>query len=238
MTPSISEPRRSSYDPSPASSSPVSEVTSPSVALGDVERHHLVAERRLRLGEHAVVVGARLVELGDHHGPRHPDVGALAPQGEGPGVHAVVGRDHEQRAVGGPQARADVAHEVGVPGGVDEVDLGLAVHHGRDGEGDGAAVLALGLVEVADGGAVADGPGPGDGPRRGEQRLHQGGLAGASWPDEDHVADPVRAARPQILSGWSTCASLVGHGEHLSINVLGPRQLLLPAGFARRAGRK
>ncbi len=182
-------------------------------ALGHVQRHHLVAERRLGLGEYAVVVGPGLVELGDHHGSRHPDVGALAPEGAGPVVDAFVRRDHEQRAVGGPQARADVAHEVGVPGGVDEVDLGLAMDHGRDGEGDGAAVLALGLVEVADGGAVADGPGSGDGPRGGEQRLHQGGLAGATGPHQHHVADPVRAARPQILSGWSPCASFVGHAR-------------------------
>ena len=135
------------------------------VALRHVERHHLVAERRLGLGEHAVVVGSGLVELGDHHRPWHADVGALAPQGLGAVVDPVVGGDHEQRAVGGPQPGAYVAHEVGVPGGVDEVDLGLAMDHRRDGQGDGAAVLLLGLVEVADGGAVLDGPGSGDGPR-------------------------------------------------------------------------
>ena len=116
MTPSIREPRRSSWS--------VARVEQPrqrgDLAVrsrtGTVQRHHLVAERRLRLREHAVVVGARLVELGDHHRPRHPDVGALAPQGQGAVVDALVGRDHEERAVGGPEARADVAHEVGVPG--------------------------------------------------------------------------------------------------------------------------
>ena len=135
------------------------------LALGDVERHHLVAEGLLGLGEHPVVVGPGLVQLGDHHGPRHAHVGALAPQRAGAGVDAVVGGDHEQCAVGGPQAGPYVADEVGVAGGVDEVDLGLAVHDRRDGEGDRAAVLALGLVEVADRGAVTDGAGAGDGTR-------------------------------------------------------------------------
>ncbi len=75
------------------------------IVFGDVQRHHLVAERRLRLGKYAVVVGAGLVELGDDHGPRHADVRALAPQRAGAVVDAVVGRDHEQGAVGGPEAR-------------------------------------------------------------------------------------------------------------------------------------
>ena len=42
-------------------------------ALGHVERHHLVAEGGLGLAQHAVVVGAGLVELGDHDRARHPD---------------------------------------------------------------------------------------------------------------------------------------------------------------------
>ena len=67
--------------------------------------------------EHAVVVGAGLVELGDHHGPGHADLGALPPQRAGAGVDALVGRDHEQRAVGGAQSGAQLADEVGVARG-------------------------------------------------------------------------------------------------------------------------
>ena len=42
-------------------------------------------------------------------------------------VDALVGGDHEQRAVGGAQAGPQLADEVGVPGGVDQVDLDAVV---------------------------------------------------------------------------------------------------------------
>ncbi len=162
-------PRRSSW--SARSARATSRSTTPVISLAavthrDVERQHLVAERRLRGREYAVVVGARLVELGDHHGPRHGHLGALAPQRGGGVVDRLVGRDHEQGAVGGPQAGAHLPDEVGVPGGVDEVDLGVAVDHGCDGQRDGAFVRLLGLLEVADGRAVADRSRPGGWPRR------------------------------------------------------------------------
>ena len=133
------------------------------VAHRDVERQHLVAERRLGAGQYAVVVGARLVELGDHDGPRHADLGALTPQRGGGVVDRLARGDHEQRAVGRPQAGAHLAHEVGVPGGVDEVDLGVAVDDRGDGQRDGAFVGLLGVLEVADRRAFLDGPRSGDG---------------------------------------------------------------------------
>ena len=96
--------------------------------MGDrhVERHHLVAERRLGLREHAGVVGARVVELADHDAARHTDALALVPQSAGRAVDALAGGDHEQRAVGGAKAGAQLADEVGIAGSVEQVDLDVA----------------------------------------------------------------------------------------------------------------
>ncbi len=211
MIPSMRAPRRSSW--SPSIDHQVDQAGDlATVTHGHVERQDLVAERRLRGREYAVVVGAGLVELGDHDGARHAHLGALAPQGGGGVVDGLAGRDHEQRAVRGAEPGADLAHEVGVPGGVDEVDLGVAVDDGRDGQRDGALVGPLGLLEVADRRALLDRPCAGDGSCGGEQRLDQGGLARTARSDQHHVADPVGAARPEILPGCSTTARLVRHG--------------------------
>ena len=186
-------------------------MTSRPGAHRDEQRLHLVAERRLRLAEDALVVGPGLVEPGDDHRPRHPDQRALPPQRAGRDVDALVGGDHEQRAVGGAQPRAHLAHEVGVARGVEQVDLHPLVDQRRDRQRVGAAVPLLTGVVVAHRGAVVDRPGAGDGSGGGEQHLDQGGLAGATGPDQHDVPDPVRAARLEILPGWSARVPLVGH---------------------------
>ena len=134
------------------------------LADGQVERHDLVAEGALRLLEYAVVVGTGLVELGDHHGPGHAHLGTLPPQGAGPGVHALVGRDHEQGAVGSAESGSQLTDEVGIPGGVDEVDLDAVVDQGGERQGDGPLVGLLGVLEVRDGGPVPHRARTGDGP--------------------------------------------------------------------------
>jgi len=183
------------------------------VADRDVERKHLVPERRLRRTQDAVVVGASLVELGDHDGPRHADLGTLPPQRGGGVVDGLTGGDHEEGTVGRSEPGPHLTHEVGEPRGVDEVDLGVAVDDRGDGQGDGALVRLLGVLEVADRRALLDGARPGDGSGGGEQRLDQGGLAGSARSDQHDVPDPVGAARPEILARWSTPARLVRHAQ-------------------------
>ncbi len=154
----------------------------------EVQRHDAVAEHALADGDRLVEVGAVLVQLGDDHRARHPDRGALLPQHLGRSVDAVDGRDHEECGVGGAQTGAQVADEVGVAGGVQQVDLDPRVHERGDGEADRALLAVLGLVEVGDRGAVLDPSGPRDGACRGEQGLDQGGLACSGVADQDHVA--------------------------------------------------
>ena len=67
---------------------------------------------------------------------RHADRGALLPLGDGRGVDRAfaprVGRYDEQRGVGGAQPGAQLADEVAVAGGVDEVDLVAVVQERGD----------------------------------------------------------------------------------------------------------
>jgi hypothetical protein len=79
-----------------------------------VERQHPVAELLAALGERVVEVGPLVVQPRDRDRPRHADGGALLPERGRGGVHAVDGGDDEQRGVGGAQARAQLADEIGV----------------------------------------------------------------------------------------------------------------------------
>ena len=95
-----------------------------------VERQHggagrvvAAVEHPLADRHHALEVGAGGVQPGDDDGARHADLGALVPQLLGGAVEAVGRRDDEQRAVGRAQAGPQLADEVRVAGGVEQVDL-------------------------------------------------------------------------------------------------------------------
>ncbi len=165
------------------------------VRLAEVHRQHRVAERLPGLPHHPVVVGAGMVELGDDHDARHPDVGTLAPQGPGRLVDALVGGDHEHRAVRRPQPRPQLADEVGVARGVEQVDLHPLVHQGRERQAHRPLLPHLRLVEVADGAALRRAARPVKHTGRDQKGLDQGRLARSGGADEGHVADRVRPVR-------------------------------------------
>ena len=193
----------------------------------DVQREHLVAgapERRLCCRQHPWVVGPRVVELGHHHRSRHPDVGALAPQHRRDLVDRLVGRGHEQRAVRGPEPGPQLAHEVGVPGGVDEVDLHAAVHDGRHRQRHRASVGALAGLEVGHRGALGDRAGAGQGAAADQQGLQERGLATGARPHQHDVAYLIGLEGLEILSAGCT-SSFVRHGDTLLL-FRGPPQPL------------
>ncbi len=127
-------------------------------------------------------------------------------------VDAVVGGDHEQGTVGGAQPRAQLADEVGVPGGVDQVDLDAVVDQRRAraseidrswdcSDSSKSHTVVPSRTEPARGTAPAEAssvstsvvlPEP-PGPTRTTFRIRSGLLASRSWP------------------GWSPGASLVRH---------------------------
>lgn len=141
---------------------------------GNPQRHHPVAEGALAVSQDLGVVGASGIELGDRHRSWHANFGTLLPQPPGCRVHAVRGRNHEQGRIGGPQAGPQLTDEVGVAGGVNEVDDHLAT--GNCGHRQlGGPFLAARRRSV-----------PGRG--RGDQVVEQPGFARAAGPDEDDVA--------------------------------------------------
>ncbi len=155
----------------------------------ELHRGHTGPEGGAHLGQGAVEVGPLPVQLGHHHHPGQAQGGGGPPGVLGLRLHAVGGAHHHHRQVAHRQRGVQVAGEVGVAGGVDEVDLD-AVHRHR-GQGQRHRELAghlLGL-HVAHGGALLHRALPGDGAGRRQERLDQRGLSGAVVADQGHVAD-------------------------------------------------
>ena len=124
----------------------------------------------------------------------------LAQHEAGLGQRALGGVDEQQHAVDHRQAPLDLAAEVGVAGGVDDVDLHAAVaDRGVLGE-DRDALLALEVVRVHDPlGHVLVGAEDAGLPEHG---VDQRGLAVVDVGDDGDVAQVVAAARADIeLSG-------------------------------------
>ncbi|MCP2308853.1 hypothetical protein FHR36_001977 [Kitasatospora paracochleata] len=120
-----------------------------------------VAEGVLEGEQYLVQLDAGGVEVGEHDGPGDAGGGALAPQGEHRAADLVGGRVHEEDGLGGPQSGVEFAAEVGVAGGVQQVDLDVLPGQGEERELDGALLLVLDLLVVGDRGALGDAAGPG-----------------------------------------------------------------------------
>src|SRR6478735_2558167 len=137
MTDSMSAARASSCSSeiSPVSS-PTTPVTEPPSTVGPG-----VAERPTARLDGRGEVGARLVQVCHDDGTRHADRGALAPEQRHGTVDVVGAGDDEDRCVGGPQPGAQVPDEVGVAGGVEQVEGDGAGREGGGGEAGRADAL-------------------------------------------------------------------------------------------------
>ena len=153
-----------------------------------VQRRHRVAERGPAGGERLLEVAPLVVDLGDHDCARRADGSALVPEHLGQPVDAVRGRDREQGGVRGPQSGPQVAGEVGVAGGVQQVDLDALVHERHQRQVDRAALPDLDLVEVAGGAAILDPAFALDRAGRDQEGLGQRCLSCSRVADQHHVA--------------------------------------------------
>ena len=120
---------------------------------------------------------------------REPELVGHAPHDLGLHLDALDRGHHEHREVGGTQRGGDVADEVGVPGGVDHVDLVAVVLERGDGQRHRDPPPRLLGVEVGDGVAVLDLAETGDRPGGEEQRLGERRLARSAVAHEGDVAD-------------------------------------------------
>ena len=146
-------------------------------AHGQVQRCHRVAEGVPARAQGLLEVAPLVVDLRDDDGAGHPHRGTLVPQHPGQAVHALGGGDSEEGRVRRTEPGPQVAGEVGVTGGIQQVHLDPGVDERGDGEVDRALLPDLHLVEVADGRAVLHPAHPLDGTGRAQQRLDQRCLA-------------------------------------------------------------
>jgi hypothetical protein len=87
-----------------------------------------------QLGERGVEAGPLPVELVHEHHAGHAQLGRQRPRLLGLDLDAVHRAHHEHGQVRDAQGGRNVAHEVGVAGCVDEVDLVVAPLEGSDGQ--------------------------------------------------------------------------------------------------------
>ena len=166
------------------------------LAERELEGHETGPELRLQVVDHRAEVGARLVLLVDEDEPRDTAFGALAPGQFGADLHAVDRADHQHRQVGNRQGGVDVAGEVGVTRGIDEVDLvvlpvrGLPLERGQR-ERQGHRTFGLFGLGVTHRRPVLDPPGPREHAGPEEQRLSQRRLAAPAVADDGDIADLV-----------------------------------------------
>src|SRR6266536_2788523 len=92
----------------------------------------------------------------------------------------------------GGQGRADVADEVRVAGGVEQVDLEPIVLDGGGRQRHGDVLAGLFGLEVGHGGTVLDAANPVDRAGAVQERLDQRRLAGTAMPDNQDVTDALR----------------------------------------------
>ncbi len=182
----------------------------------EVQRQYgvgVVAAEGLRADPcHLLEVGAGGLQVRDHDGARHADGGALLPDHAGRAVHAVGGRDDEEGRVRRAQTGPQLTDEVGVPGGVQQVDLDAVPFDRHQGELHGALPAVLHVVVVRDAAAVLHAARPVHRPRRQRESFHQGRLARSGVADQHHVPygrGMVGRRCPSGGSGVAVC--LVAH---------------------------
>ena len=159
------------------------------LAQGDGHRHHPPAEGPLERLEGAGEARPVAIDPVDHDDAREVVLLRVGP--DLLGLHLDSGHrvDHHQGRVGHAQGRARLGQEVGVAGGVEEIDLGLSPL--PVGEAGLQADLPLDLVgvEIGGGGAVVHPAEAVQGPHVVEHGGGQGGLAAAPVAHEGDVAD-------------------------------------------------
>ena len=137
--------------------------------------------------DHRVGLGAGLVDLVDHHDGLEAQGQGLLGHEAGLGHGAFLCVDQQHHAVNHRQRPLDLTAEVGVAGGVDDVDVRALPGHCAVLGQDGDATLALNGVVVHH--RVDDLLVLGKGARLTQQLVHHGGLAVVNVGDDGDVSD-------------------------------------------------
>ena len=193
-----------------------------------------VEEELLHLVDDLVDAGVGPVDLVDHEHHRQPGLEGLAEHEPGLGEGALGGVDQQEHAVDHGQATLDLAAEVGVARGVDDVDLHAVVEHGGVLGEDGDALLALEVAGVHD--PLVDRLVVPEGTGLPEHGVHQGGLPVVDVGHDGHVADVVTG---QDGHGGSRLAGpqVAADGSDSQPDRAGPPRLAWPGGAVDRSPR-
>ena len=136
--------------------------------------------------EREVEVGVVLVETVDEQGARHGELLGREPEARGRGL-GTSGIHHEDDGLARAHGRVCVTDEVGIAGGIEDVDARVTPGHGRDRGGDGEAARTLLGIVVKRGLGAGVTTQPGGLAREVQHRLGQHGLAHATLAHEDDV---------------------------------------------------
>lgn len=168
---------------------------------GAGQHHHLAGAPReppAHLVDDPAAVGAGPVNFVDEEQRRHLQPAQRPPEHHGLRLDALDRRDHQDGGVQHGKAALHLGDEVGMAGGVDQVDLGLSTDEGRDIGADGDAAAAFQLHRVGPGGAEIDPAETVDGAGLEQQPFGQAGLAGVNVGENPQV-EKVHAGAPGMV---------------------------------------
>jgi hypothetical protein len=161
-----------------------------------------VDEEVVDLIEHLLRASVRAIDLVDHHDGGKLRFERLAQDEAGLRQRPLAGIDQQHHAVDHHEGALHLAAEVGVPGGVNDVDPGPSVGDGGVLRHDGNALLPLEVDGVHD--ALHDSLVLAEDPALPQHRVHERGLAVVHVRDDRHVPDRVACLnrhRPASPSG-------------------------------------
>ncbi len=179
--------------------------------VDDAPEGSFFSDRQLEWGDPGAELRLQLVERPGERRPftvklvhehRARDLGLLRHPPGHLGLHldAFHRRDDEDNEIGGSQRGGDVADEVGVPGGVEQVYLVAVVLERGDGHRNGDVSARRLGVEVGHRVAILDAPNARNRTDDEQQRLGQARLARPSVTHQRDVADLRRRIRLQADS--------------------------------------
>ena len=168
------------------------------LVLGGVEVH----EQLVDLVDDGLEAGVGTVDLVDHDDDREAGLEGLAQHEAGLGAGALGGVDEQQHAVDHVEGPLDLAAEVGVAGGVDDVDPHAVALDRRVLGEDRDALLALEVHRVHDPlGDLLVGP---EGAGLAQQGVDERGLAVVDVRDDGDVAEVGTVCHPGTLRPTSS----------------------------------
>ena len=154
-----------------------------------VQRNHRELQPAADIGQHRVRPGAHAVDLVDEEEERSLRRADGAGELDGLRLHAFHGGDDQHDRIEHAQRALDFGHEVGMPGGIDEVDFEIVQaergHRGLDGDAAGA----LELEGIGLGGAFIDTAWGGYDPGFVEDSFGEGGFTGVDMRQDSYGDD-------------------------------------------------